>query len=171
MKTLVVKGLLITALASLALCTTARAQDNDGCSLATLDGDYSFRVSGYIFNDSGVITHFRDGIAITHFNGAGALTQTDYVLDNGVPQGPKEAFRMGETGSYVVNEDCTGTAEIDFPPFPGGAKINLIFVLSNHGRTIHTVVTQLFPPGSSVPIPASIHSDAEKVGHVSDRSW
>jgi len=170
MKTCFLKGMLVTAIALLMLSAAAWAQDNDGCSVATLKGDYAFKVSGYIFNANGTITQIRDGIAMTHFDGAGNLTQVDYVLGNGVPQGPPTAFRTGEKGTYTVNMDCTGDAEIDFPPFPGGAVIKLVFVLSNHGHTIHSVVSQLFPPGSSTPVPASIHSDAEKLGWVRDEN-
>jgi hypothetical protein len=82
-------------------------------------------------------------------------------------------FRAGETGTYDVNSDCTGTAEIDFPPPPGvtsGAMIKLIFVLSNHGGTIHTVVTSLTPPGAPSPVPAVIHSDGWKLGSVPEES-
>jgi hypothetical protein len=48
---------------------TARAQstDNDGCSNATLAGDYAFTVSGKIFLPSGIIVE-REGIAMTHFD-------------------------------------------------------------------------------------------------------
>ena len=58
-------------------------------------------------------------------------------------------------------------SEIDFPTPPGGtsgAVIDLMFVLSNRGRTIHTIVSQLIPPNSTTPVPVSIHSDGEKLG-------
>jgi hypothetical protein len=44
-----------------------------------------------------------------------------------------------------------------------------MFVLSNRGRTIHTIVKKLIPPNSSTPLPVSIHSDAEKLDRVRDR--
>jgi hypothetical protein len=107
---------------------------------------------------------------MTHFDGEGKLTQVDFILANGVPtMGPTDPvtkFHIGEIGWYKVNSDCTGTAEIQFPTPPGltsGAVIDLMFVLSDNGRTIHTVVSRLLPPGSTTPVPASIHSDAEKL--------
>ena len=112
---------------------------------------------------------------MTHFDGQSKLTQVDFVMSNGIPTtGPTDpltGFHIGETGWYRVNPDCTGVAEIVFPTPPGlntGAVIDLIFVLSNHGRTIHTIVSRLVPPGSTVPLPVSIHSDAEKMGSVPD---
>lgn len=167
-----------TSLAVLALAAlisgTALAQSGDsGCTPNTLFGEYAFRVSGQIYGPGGVVAQQRDGVALTRFDGAGHLTQVDWVMSNGSPlPGPTDraGFHTFETGTYTVNSDCTGAAEINFPAPLGstGAVINLMFVLSNHGRTIHTIVSQLIPPGSTTPVPVSIHSDGEKLGRVPD---
>jgi len=153
----------------------AQSGDNDGCSNATLSGDYAFRVSGQVYppvppGASPVVLQ-RDGVAMTHFDSDGKLTQVDFGMSNGSPlQGPTDpltGFHIAETGSYQVFADCTGIAEIHMPIPPGGtsgAVIELKFVLANHGRTIHTIVSQLTPPNTNTPIPASIHSDGEKQG-------
>lgn len=158
---------------------TARAQstDNDGCSNATLTGDYSFTVSGKIFLPSGIIVE-REGIAMTHFNGGGNLSQVDLVLSSpnaGPPPGsapvdPVTGFHTEETGTYTVHSDCTGTFTIHFPPFTTstgasipGAIIVVKFVLSDGGRSIHTVVVSLTPPGASGPVPALIRSEGRKL--------
>jgi len=167
-------GLTILALAFF-LTTAASAQsgDNDGCTNATLAGDYAFKVSGQIL-PPGAPAVQREGVAMTHFDGEGKLTQVDFVMSNGSPTAgptdPLTGFHTGESGSYKVFPDCTGQAEIRFPIPPGlssGAVIDLMFVLSNHGNTIHTIVSRLLPPGSTTPVPASIHSDAEKLGSIS----
>jgi hypothetical protein len=157
---------------------SAYAQDNDSCSNATLRGDYGFTIAGSILNPDGTITT-RNGVAMTHFDGNGNLTQVDYTMSltpgSKTPGGTDTApaFRQGETGTYHVNLDCTGTAEIDFPKpptFATGPTLKLIFVLSNHGRVIHTVVTELLAPGEygpGAPIPAVIHSDGWKLGYIS----
>lgn len=147
----------------------AQSSDNDGCSNATLSGDYAFRVSGWVV--LGGNTFDRQGVAMTHFDGAGNLTQVDFVMSNGTPlPGPTDpvtGFHVGEKGTYRVNSDCTGTAEIRFPKPPNatsGAVIDLMFILGDEGRNIHTIVSNLLPPGSSTPAPVSIHSDGEKLG-------
>ena len=154
----------------LALDGTAFAQvaDHSFCNDRILEGDYAFSLGGTIYmpSNGGTTLVLREGIAMTHFNGQGNLTQIDYALGNGVAQGPVDQFRTDETGSYTVNPDCTGTAELDFPPAPGatvGAVIKLIFVLARHGEVMKTVVTELIPPGASQPIPASIHSEGTKL--------
>jgi len=153
----------------------AQSGDKDGCSDATLNGDYGFRISGQILPPGGAPTQ-REGVAMTHFDGQGNLTQVDFVMSNGVAAAgatdPLTGFRIGETGSYRVHPDCTGTAEIRFPAPPGvssGAVIDLMFVLSNHGRSIHTVVSRFVLPGSSTPVPPSIHTDGEKLGSIPER--
>ena len=143
------------------------AQDSHHCSSATIKGDYAFRVSGEAFTAAGLV--YRDGIALTHFDGHHSLTQDDYVLANGVPvPGPtaSNGFHTDETGTYSVNEDCTGEAEINFPTPPAGtsgAVIKLFFVISEDGRQLNTIVTSLTPPNSTEALPANIHSDAVRV--------
>jgi hypothetical protein len=152
------------------------AQDNDGCKLSTLSGDYAFRVSGQVFSPSGAVVTQRDGVAMAHYDGAGNFTQADFVFANGVlVPGPADAatgFHINETGTYTVNPDCTGTATINFPA-PGlglsGAVIRVMFVLGNHGRSVHQIVSSLTPPGPTgkqAPVPANIHADGEKLGAV-----
>ena len=56
--------------------TRAQGNDNDGCSNATLRGDYAFTVSGTIWvtDPGGVLEEVqRGGIAMTHFDGIGGL--------------------------------------------------------------------------------------------------
>lgn len=153
----------------------AQSGDNDGCTNATLKGDYGFRISGQLLPPVGGPIQL-EGVAMTHFDGEGNLTQVDFTTANGVPSAgpadPVTGFHIDETGTYTVHPDCTGTAEIRTPAPPGvssGSVIDLMFVLSNHGRTIHTVVSRLLPPGSSTPVPSTVHSDAEKLGGITHR--
>lgn len=168
----------VTSALALSLPSAVQAQgnDNDGCTLSTLKGDYGLRISGQVFNSAGSIVTQRDGIVMQHYDGAGKLTQEDYVFANGVlvpgPPDPITGFHIHESGTYTVNSDCTGSAEVSFPS-PGsglsGAVIQVMFVLSNHGRTIHQIVSSLTPPGPTgkqAAVPANIHADGEKLGFV-----
>ena len=85
------------------------------------------------------------------YDGAGSFTQTDFAVANGleVPGVPSATgFHPFEHGTYTVKPDCTGNATIFFPAPPGhtGAVIEVMFVLSNSGRTIHQIVSSLTPP-------------------------
>jgi hypothetical protein len=171
---------LLAGLAFLLLESAAgRAQsgDNDGCSNATLAGDYAFTISGQIFVPNGP-TIQREGIAMSHFDGAGNLSQVDFVLSSpnavappgfSLPIDPVTGFHVQEKGTYTVYSDCTGTFIINFPPATSsigpipGALIVAKFVLSNGGRSIHTIVTSLTPPGAPGPIPALIRSEGHKL--------
>ena len=150
----------------------AQAGDNDGCSNATLKGDYAFTISGDILHRDGTTDH-RSGIALRNFDGKGNITFIDFVASlrpGFVPPGGinlNPSFRTGITGSYNVNPDCTGIAEEDFPPPQGvnsGQVIKMMFVLSDHGREIHEVVASLVPAGSQTPVPVLIHADGAKLG-------
>jgi hypothetical protein len=175
------KLFLPAALALLALGGTAWAEDH-GCSDATLHGEYAFTVSGQIFLPNGT-TILRDGVSLTHFDGAGHLSQVDSVLSSpnatvvpGAPVNP-QGFHDDETGKYTVYADCTGTFEVIFPPNVSssgtvpGAKLTVLFVLGNHGRDIYTIVTSITPPGAPGPVPALIHSDGHKLGFVETDSY
>ena len=149
----------------------AQSGDNDGCTNATLFGDYAFRVDGQLLPPGGP-SIARQGIAMTHFDGAGGLTQVDFVMSNGTPlagpNDPATLFHIHEQGTYKVNPDCTGSAVIHFPAPPNvssGAEIDLLFVLGDHGRIIDTIVWRALQPGSTIPVPVSIHSDGVKMGY------
>ena len=128
------------------------------CSDETLKGTYGFRVSGEILEGTltqptSTVAVFRDGVALTTFDGQGSLTQQDFALGDGVPSSgpadPDTGFQDMESGTYKVNANCTGTFTINLPTPPGdttGAVIVTMFVLTNNGRTIHTIVSSLTPP-------------------------
>jgi len=187
MKSFALKAALGLAPGLLLLAGSAKAQDGrapDGmvCTNAMLNGDYAFTVSGQLFIPIGPGTFQsvqRQGVAMTHFDGFGNLSQVDLVLSDpsappppGAPPTDKlTGFHTDEKGTYTVNPDCTGTFTINNPeltnPQTGkmtsGAIIVVKFVLSDHGRAIHTVVTALTPPGAPGPVPALIRSEGHRL--------
>jgi hypothetical protein len=88
-----------------------------GCSNSTIQGDYTFEVHGEALSpDGSTVVGEIDGVGVITFDGQGNLTQEDYVVRNGTevagdPPNPS-GFHTGETGTYMINEDCTGTANI-----------------------------------------------------------
>ncbi len=188
MRTLLLRALFVPAVAMLFSAGVARAWSTEPCQEqnAVLNGDYAFTVSGQIFMPAGAVS--REGVALTHFDGKGGLTQVDFVLSSPLPAGatpppggpaptdPVSGFHIDETGSYTVNADCTGHFEIDDPattdPKTGksvpGTKIVVKFVISDHGRSIHTIVSSLTPPGAPGPVPVLIRSDGHKLGRIED---
>ena len=150
------KGMLGAMVALPALSGAARAQgtDLDGCSNATLQGDYASSIQGEIL---GIVTgtppnetlhpfatpSLINAVAMAHFDGAGHATMVDFGILNGTAlpgqTDPTTGFRINETGTYTVFPDCTGMGEIDFPPRPGGAIIKVRFVLARQGREVHEV--------------------------------
>lgn len=114
----------------LGLAGTTRADDT--CSNHTLRGDYAFTIDGTILNGPAPV--LLRGVAMTHFDGDGNLTQVDFATRNGIPMGPD--WRPAG-GTYQVNEDCTGSAEI-VPVV--GPSIPLRLVVFDGGRQVATVV-------------------------------
>jgi hypothetical protein len=101
------------------------------CSNQTLRGDYAFAIDGTIL--TGPSPLLLRGVAMTHFDGDGNLNQVDFVTVNGA--GGSD-WRAG-TGTYTVNPDCTGEAQI----IPDGAPpLNLRLVVGDRGRQVFTVV-------------------------------
>jgi hypothetical protein len=104
------------------------------CSDRTLKGDYGFNIDGQILPPGAPPLILR-GVAMTHFDGRGGLTQVDHTTLNGVPRAP--GWRPG-VGSYEVNSDCTGTAEII--QSDGSPTLRLNLVVFDRGRQVRTVV-------------------------------
>jgi hypothetical protein len=102
------------------------------CSERTLRGDYAFVIDGTILTAPSPL--LLRGVAMTHFDGHGNLSQVDFVTLNGAAGGPD--WRPA-TGTYEINPDCTGKAQI----IPAGAPpLNLRLVVGDRGRQVWTVV-------------------------------
>jgi hypothetical protein len=139
-----------TAVTVVMLSVAARAEgndDNNGCSNATLKGPYSISTHGEAigFFVGTTLTRFPfatlvDAVQITTFDGTGNLTAIDFIVRNGVPvvgaTTMPNGFRTGETGTYSVAPDCTGTIVLNTPD---GAVITLKFVLANNGHEVRAV--------------------------------
>ena len=160
----------------LGLSVIPAVADDNGCSDATLKGDYGWTIQGNGPNPDGSQAPIR-GIAITHFDGAGKFTQRDFVMAAGVPNAGNGnamtgfVFSTGETGTYRLNPDCTGTATIDLNvpvPFGSTGVIKLMLVVTNRGRAIHTVVAEITSPGDTKPTLNTTSSDAWKIGYERD---
>ena len=157
MKRRLTKGTLLAAIALPALSGAAWAGGSDDfvCSNATLKGEYAFGVTN--------LTTPQVVAGIKVFDGNGNLTQRDYI-GNSVPA--EFAPPGQERGTYTVYPDCTGSMVINLnvpgAPPPNGV-IQILFVISDGGRHIHEVVSQLTPPFSSAPEPVQTSADDWKV--------
>jgi hypothetical protein len=104
------------------------------CSNRTLRGDYGFSIDGTILAGTPNAFLLR-GVAMTHFDGRGTLSQVDFTTRNGAPLTPD--WRPA-VGTYAINADCTGTAQII--PGDGSPTLNLRLVVVDHGREVRTIV-------------------------------
>jgi hypothetical protein len=103
------KTMLGATIGLLALSGIARAGGTDdfGCSNATLKGEYAFGVTAY--TPPGLPDGPPQVVAgIKSFDGKGKFTQRDYRGDSLRTTGQTD-FSTGETGTYTVNSDCTGS--------------------------------------------------------------
>jgi hypothetical protein len=126
MKSFALKAALGLAPGLLLLAGSAKAQDGMVCTNATLNGNYGFTVSGQLFIPTGPGTFQtvqRQGIAMTHFDGNGNLSQVDLVLsDPNAPPPPgvpptdmSTGFHTDEKGTYSVRPDCTVPLPLTIP--------------------------------------------------------
>jgi hypothetical protein len=115
------------------------SEHQTSCSNATLRGGYSFSINGGIQTPEGVLE--IHGVALTHFDGEGSLSNTDHLVRNGTP--PPVEWRPG-TGTYMVNENCTGELHIINESSP---QLDLYFVIAGQGLEIRGVVSD---PGANI---------------------
>jgi len=167
MKRWLAKPALLAAIAFPAVSGAAWA---DGCSNATLNGEYAFGITAYtpapLPNGSPTPqTEVVTGIKV--FDGQGKLTQRDYQGDN--IAGSDFAPPGQETGTYTVDSDCTGNMEINLNVPNAGGVIDIKFVISDGGRHIHEVVSQFTPPGAPGPVPTQTSGNDWKVASAQDQ--
>ena len=149
------------SMAFLTTCLTAAPADAF-CSAQTLRGNYAFTVQGNALSPEGAVVALINGVGIVAFDGVGNLIQEDFIVFNGVqsPGGPTNpsGFHTGETGTYSVNADCTGSTTLVLGP---GNSLGLAFVIAGNGATVHTVVASGTVNGS--PALFQTRSDMERI--------
>jgi hypothetical protein len=134
-------GVLLMLVGSLEL---ANAQSTSRyCNDLLIRGVYGFTVEGTKLGGPGP-TGPLAGVALTEFDGQGALKQVDAVTIGGVEV--SDFTHPVATGAYTVNPDCTGTFTINFTD--GRPPVSTYFVVVENGNEIDTVVKGV-PPGSA----------------------
>jgi hypothetical protein len=120
-----------------AMAQSAPAQSPAGhCSNRTLAGEYGCSVQGFLLNVPGLPPEATFvGVTTSTFDGKGNLTGTEHVVVNGSSFNP--GFD-GNSGSYSVNPDCTGTAVVNTPNSP--VPLNLYFVIVDDGKEFREVL-------------------------------
>ena len=111
-----------------------------GCSEATLRGAYGIQIQGTrpapAPAPAGTIESVI-GVLVRNYDGMGGFTQVSN--EKGSVSGLAPVDRAG-SGTYQVNEDCSGSHELQIPgvPFPVTDR----FVIVDHGREVrHFVVS------------------------------
>ena len=130
------RSLAVAAVLAASLSTSLASAADTGspeCSNRTLRGDYAFEIDGTVV--AGPMTGTLRGVAMTRFDGEGGLSQVDFATLNGVPMFPD--WRP-VTGTYEINADCTGRAELVPPPPVPAFRLRL--VVSDNGRKVTTIV-------------------------------
>jgi Flp pilus assembly protein TadG len=119
-------------LLTFAFAASSTLMAHAGCTNATIQGTFAFTIHGTILIQDGS-TLLVDGLAKTTFDGKGNLTQLDAVAING----NVAAGWASNTGTYVVNPDCTGTFTVTNGNQP---PVHLLMIVAQSGNTIHDMV-------------------------------
>ncbi len=125
----------------------------NGCSNATLTGEYGFTISGTrpLGPPPAPIEQFV-GLAVTHFDGNGGLIQ---------PAGSSHGSMSGDSqtdtgfGSYSLNADCTGTMTLTLDGRTPPVSLRIWMVVVDGGKEVHLVVMTPTPNGTPYP-PANL---------------
>ncbi len=111
-------------------------EQEEGCSLATLNGSYGLTFHGFTTTSAipAPINAFAPvaGGGIVTFDGEGNLSSSETVSLGG------QILSGTFPGTYTVNSNCTGSLTINFGP---GSAGHLNFVIVRNGREILAVST------------------------------
>ena len=126
---------LVTIAAGLYSTSVVALADEEGCSVASLNGSYGIQSTGSIVALGPIGPVAEAGII--KFDGTGGVSQTTTVSTNGfiIPN------RSSLSGTYLVNPNCTGELVLVLP-VPGGTITSTAhFVIVDHGKEIRLVNT------------------------------
>ena len=105
---------------------------DDSCSLASLKGSFGISTTGMIVA-LGPVGPVGE-VGTISFDGTGGVTQITTVSLNGTILSNRVS-----SGSYVVNEDCTGSLSLALPPPAGMSNSN--FVIVDHAKELRLINT------------------------------
>jgi hypothetical protein len=83
-----------------------------------------------------------NGVSVFTFDGEGNFSNLNFAMNNGVPNAlgqpglTPDGFST-QTGTYHVNDDCTGAGTMTQP----GLSFTFAFVISDRGRRLRYVAT------------------------------
>jgi hypothetical protein len=139
------------------------------CSNGSLSGEYASRTQGSVigvFDSSGALHPLAtpqvvSGVGQTTFDGNGSFVRSDVGVNSGVvlvsPMMTDTGFRTGQSGTYQIDADCTGTLSLS----EAGLEIDFAIVLSDSGRMVTgTVVKEHVPALPPAIVPAGTSCDA-----------
>ena len=144
----------------------------DTCDASALQGQYAFKVQGEnvgVLDSGGVVHPFASPLKVTavgqfSFDGIGTFTRTDFNVSNGAPTITattpltSNGFRTGQTGTYTIDEDCTGNIILEVP---GGRVIHIAIAVVEYEQGAYGVVEAEHAP--SLPaalVPSGLTCDA-----------
>jgi hypothetical protein len=137
------------------LIGSAEAYADPMCDNGSLQGTYAFKAQGEVLGtlDAAGVHPFAaplpiNSIAQVTFYGNGTLTREDFTVANGTPQvaqppnnGP-DGFRINQTGTYSINDDCTGTMQVVVPGANNAnTTLNFALVLVEFGQRVFAVIS------------------------------
>jgi len=133
-------ALAVTVLGTLGVRAQQNAEpkENRGCSAATIKGAYGIQISGTRPSAPGGPIESLIGVVIRNYDGHGQFSQVDNVkgsISGTVPD--RQGF-----GTYQVNEDCSGVAQLQPGP---GILLEERLVIVDDGNEIRSM-TSLPPP-------------------------
>ena len=133
----ITKTLTMGAIAALTLVAPMAKAAGNGCSNATLKGEYADKDTGFLTAPAAIAGPFA-GVNLESFDGHGGLTGAGIVSLNGniVPG----TFK----GVYTVNPDCTGTYTVQNSL---GLTVHAFFVIADGGNELQIVITD---PGTVI---------------------
>lgn len=142
----VVAGFLSIAAWTVGSAARVGAQPDDShCSNLTLRGNYGGSFDGQSSTPAG--TTLLRGLVLTQFDGAGNLSQREFLTANGAP--PLSGEWTPTHGTYQIAADCTGVAEI---VQGNGNILRQRWVVVNRGREIRAIVEGAIAGGTRVKI-------------------
>jgi hypothetical protein len=113
---------------------------HNGCSLASLSGNYAFSQQGFEpRNARGTLLPFDDAGVIT-LDGGGNFSFTITDMSPGKPD-PYLPIQLSGAGTYTVNSDCTGSGSVTSGDAAG---ITLNLAIIDGGREVFGIQTTPF---------------------------